>query len=478
MGSNDDSDAQRISDFADQVKRKQRHRIRFFPPTKLDAFVVCHPGLEPYLSQELSALGLEHKVAVGGAQLEAPTSDDLMDCHLHLGTASQVLLRCGEPFTARGLSELKRKVEKLPWNEILRDDVELKLRVSSSKSLLLHSTAIRDRVVQGIYKVLGREVPETSGDDGTTGKDSSTDNSDATPEFDHRIPMTVRVSRDRVQISLESSVLPMHKRGYRVETGKAPLREDLAYAFLMSAGWTPPSPKRRPREGHVAPYQGLLDPFCGSGTIPIEAAGMASGLPPGRLLHAPFPGTHLNSPTTWKKLVAKAMQKSAQTDTSDIRIAASDRDKGALEITKSNAVRAGVLGMIDIQHGAFTASSWLENPETAPERLLLASNLPFGRRVSPLGSKSRIKQFLPLHQTLAKRLGKLKEAGRDYTAVLLTDDPLVVRKGGYPNDLFIKFKTNHGGIKVSAMLTTSSSSGVDDTAISVDDSEDDTEAQA
>jgi 23S rRNA G2445 N2-methylase RlmL len=150
----------------------------------------------------------------------------------------------------------------------------------------------------------------------------------------------------------------------------------------------------------------------------------------------------------------KSLQQSAKVDTSDFQIAASDRDKGALEIAKSNAQRAGVLSMIDVRHCAFSGHSWLEDPDNAPDRLLLAANLPFGRRVSPLGSKSRDKQFLPLHQTLATRLMNLNEAGRQFSAILLTDDPALVRRGGYKSDMFIKLRTNHGGINVSAMLTT------------------------
>jgi putative N6-adenine-specific DNA methylase len=376
------------------------------------------------------------------------TPGDLLDCHLYLGTATQVQLRCGEPFTARGLSELKRKVEKLPWNEILQDDIKLKVKVSSSKSLLLHSTAIRDRVVQGIYHVLGRETVE----------EEEPDESDK-----NAVSLTVRVSRDQVQISIESSLTPLHKRGYRLETGKAPLREDLAYAFLLSAGWKPPPVKGMQDSRVPNMYNAFLDPFCGSGTIAIEAASMASGLPPGRLLTAPFQGTHLCDHDGWKNLVMKAMQKSAKIET-DLQISASDRDKGGLEIAKSNAKRAGVLGMIDVQHCAFSGHPWLENAADAPDRLLMAANLPFGRRISPLGSKDRIKQFLPLHQTLASRFRDLNDAGRQFSAILLTDDPGLVRRGGYKTDLHIKFSTKHGGIPVTAMLTTSSSDGAPPTS--------------
>jgi hypothetical protein len=90
-------------------------------------------------------------------------------------------------------------------------------------------------------------------------------------------------------------------------------------------------------------------------------------------------------------------------------------------------------------------------------KMLLASNLPFGRRVSPLGSKDRIKQLLPLHQTMATRLADSNDAGRQFSAILLTDDSVLVRRGGYKTDLRVKFSTKHGGIPVSAMLTTSSS---------------------
>jgi putative N6-adenine-specific DNA methylase len=107
------------------------------------------------------------------------------------------------------------------------------------------------------------------------------------------VRIAVRFVDDVATISLDTSATPLHRRGYRLDGAKAPLREDIAFAVLQAAGF---------RKGMA-----LLDPFCGSGTIAIEAACIAAGLPPGRLRPAPLQGFAFADAAEWQKLLAQLL---------------------------------------------------------------------------------------------------------------------------------------------------------------------------
>ena len=447
----EESSDEETDDGEPRQKKKRRFKKHWpFPPQHMEVYVSCLAGLETFLSEELTALGIEHVVTGHGATISHPTTvNDLLRCHLYLGTASNVFLRCGAPFTARHLAELRRKVELLPWSQLLwrNRNLQFQVKVTSSKSRLMHTTAIRERVVQGIDKALGRDdekeepvVTEKAQQDGPV------------------VRLSIQVIRDQVQISIDTSLTPLHQRAYRLETARAPLREDLAFAFLWSAGWKPAwtGDKQQEKMSKTVPvHTSFLDPFCGAGTIAIEAAAIAAGLAPGRLRPAPLEGTHLYSPRLWKQLVMKSMTDSARIGSSTVQIKASDRVEGCIAAAQSNAKRAGVLDMIDFATTPFSSHQWLENPATAPSKMLLASNLPFGRRIKTT-SNDKTYPKLPLYQTLAHRLTKMSDAGNSAAAILLTNDPRLVRQAGFPNDVKTAFSAKHGGIPVSAMFINSS----------------------
>jgi len=438
-----------------------------FPPDRLSAYISCQDGLEPFLKQELDMLGIAHKMhKTYGAHLSHPSVEDLMRCHLFLGTASNIFLRCGDPFTARALGELSRKVQAMPWKNILDyDDVDqppkFKVKVKSSKSRLLHTTAIRDHLLSGIYASLGfaehaqkqKDLKKNSKNE----KQASHDDDEEEDDDDGTaVRLTIHFFRDKAQIAIDTSATPLHRRAYRLASGKAPLREDLAFAFLFSAGWRPVYALSDKQQQLVSQpkFTSFIDPFCGSGTLAIEAAAMASGLPPGRLRPAPLAGTTLYDPEGWEKLVMQAMQRSAAIDSSAIKVCASDRDRGAVESTKSNAQRAGVLGLIETKDCAFSKHPWLEKPADAPENLLLAGNLPFGRRLKvPLHKRNHKKNpLLPLYQSIATHLDSFGDAGKQLTAMFLSDEPVLFGVTGCAQKFDTAFSTKHGGIKVSGVL--------------------------
>lgn len=441
--------------------------------------VTCLPGLEFVLSAELSMLGIQHRVPSSGKKkkdgkihLQKATIDDLFRCSLYLGSASQIRLRCAS-FSARGLSELKRKTAIIPWKEICRIDSikngNVDVRVVSSKSKLYHTGAIRDRILQGIDEHFGQD---NYNDDKEEEKDNSNDdkeeekqknqskNREGKRSSDSAVPtvlLDVHVFRDQVQIFVNAFPIPLHQRGYRQQVAKAPLREDLAFAMLFTAGWTPvwnlddtTVPDRE--------WQGLVDPFCGSGTIAIEGAAMMLGLPPGRLRDTPFKGLLLEDKQKWStevnRSVAAANKK--EFDNKLFSISASDRDSGAVEATKANAKRAGVLDALTIQKASLSSQIWFEKPSEAPPSLLVVTNPPFGKRIS---SKSSSKGLLTLYQSLGQCIQRLaRDHGRKLCGVVLTDNTKLLSRTGASFPFKTSFKTFHGGLKVSAMKFDLSSS--------------------
>jgi putative N6-adenine-specific DNA methylase len=300
------------------------------------------------------------------------------------------------------------------------------IRVTSTKSKLMHTNAIAERVQAAIDESLGREAQENKG------------------EIDpcKNVRLTVRIVRDMVLMSIDTSSSPLHQRGYRLETAKAPLREDLAFALLYSSGWQPH------HDGEIK-FEGLLDPFCGSGTIVIEGASIVAGLPPGRLRPAPLRGTQLFDPSQWKTLLDDNVPSKRQ---AHVVICGNDRNAGAVSAAISNATRAGVRGLIDFRQAALASNPWFEDPLLAPDCPLIVTNPPFGKRIKGKDTKRDIHPLLPLYQTLGGRMGRLMEAKPGAGITMLSHDPKLARKMGLP-DMSVAFSTHHGGIDVSAMTT-------------------------
>jgi putative N6-adenine-specific DNA methylase len=187
--------------------------------------------------------------------------------------------------------------------------------------------------------------------------------------------VVVRILHDQCTISLDSSGELLHRRGYRLATAKAPLRETLAATVLMAAGWH--------QEAEEA-IQVLMDPFCGSGTIPIEAALMATGTAPGLAAGQPRQYAFMQWPdfdaALWQQILEEAVERQrSRTARSEgrIRIAGSDRDAGAIAAAQANAARAHMAGWIELETQPFSALSAGENKGS------IVTNPPYGLRVSP-----------------------------------------------------------------------------------------------
>ena len=401
-------------------------------------FASCLPGLEAILHDELINLGFnpqssaERLIGSGGIAFTVDSVESLMKCHLHLGTATHVLLRCGEPFKARGMEELRRKVSKMDfWRQYVGDCTSspmplptFDIRVSASKSRLLHTKGIAQRVESGIYTALGVNENDTP-------QDSARDSERPA------IRLVVRVKNDYAQISVDTSEQPLHRRGYRQPgcAGKSPLREDIAYALLYGSGW------RRLGENvkQAMSFSHLLDPCCGSGTIPIEGAALASGLPPGRLLPQPMAGSSLANEWLWRQMMANA--ESQTMDIGNSFVLGSDRDKGVIAACKENAAAAGVQDIVQFENCAVKNNPWLGAGKhgAVPDSLLICTNPPFGIR------SSKAKNLYPLYKAIVDCAG---ESGSSLT--ILAHDVGLVRTATR-NEAEVLFSSQHGGLSIAAM---------------------------
>ena len=315
----------------------------------LTCYAVTAPGLWPFTAQEMESLGVPplNLPAVSNSGHNLPTDPGGLDfradlvtlyrLNLQLRTASRILVRLGNFFYARTFQELRQRSANLAWERFLQPGQPVEIRVTCHKSKLYHSDAVAERIALAIADRLGQPAPREKGA--------------------QRIQ--ARLDHDRMTISVDSSGENLHRRGYRLASAKAPLRETLAAALLLASGWDASTP--------------LLDPFCGSGTIPIEAALLALKIAPGLNRKFAFMNWPDFDQPAWQTLLAEAR---AGQGSAAPPILASDRDQGAIEMARANAERAGVAAHIQFTRQAVSAIQALQ-----PAGWVI-TNPPYGTRVS------------------------------------------------------------------------------------------------
>jgi len=377
-------------------------------------FAVCTPGLEPFAALELDRLDLigghspsqsENFLTKSGPQYKAGGIEfqgslhDVYRANLYLRTASRVLVRLGE-FYASAFPELRRKASRLLWENYLAPERPIALRVTCQKSHLYHEGAVAERVAGAIADRLGKPPPVQK-----YHEDSGTE----LPQL-----FVVRLVDNLCTISMDSSGALLHRRGYRLATAKAPLRETLASAMVMASGWDTISP--------------LLDPFCGSGTIPIEAALLARRCPAGYTRRFAFMDWPNFDSKFWNKLLADA----GKAIVSDIpKIIASDRDAGAIQAAQANAERAGVADCIEFSRKAISAI----DPPPGPGWVV--TNPPYGVRLRKTNDL----------RNLYAQLGKvLRTRCPGWHVTVLCDSIQLIRSTGLEFDKGISMM--NGGLKV------------------------------
>lgn len=369
------------------------------PADPMTCYAVTQPGLEAVTAAELAQLGLGSATPEAGGISFAADLRGLYQANLHLRTASRVLVRLAS-FHAASFAELERHARRVDWTRVLTEGAPLRFRVSSRKSRLYHQDGIAERLLRAATAA----VP---------GVHELTGASDE-PESDRAGQLfVVRVFRDEVTISADSSGALLHRRGYRQATARAPLRETLAAAMLLAVQWSG--------------EHSLVDPFCGSGTIPIEAALMAAGIPPGRHRLFAFEQWPGFDRADWNRLRADA---DAAVRAPAVPIIGGDRDAGAIEASLANAERAGVAEWVRFERAPLSALELPDQPGW------IITNPPYGVRI---GERNRLRD-------LYARLGQIVRAHPDWRLAFLSSHPMLSAQTALP--LTPLFATITGGIHI------------------------------
>jgi putative N6-adenine-specific DNA methylase len=366
---------------------------------------------------ELADLGIRAAPEQGGAAWDA-TIEEVWRANLHLRIASRVLVRVAR-FRARSFIELERHARRIEWARYLASGTSASLRVTSRKSKLYHEGAISERFTRWITEATGSAAVRLAAVD--EADDEVTDGGSQL--------FVVRVLRDECIVSVDSSGELLHRRGYRQAVARAPMRENLAAALLRAADWAGDVP--------------LLDPLCGSGTIPVEAALIARRIPPGlaRADRQPRSFAFERWPgfdgSAWKRIVEEA--RAAILPASPVGIAGSDRDTGAIDAARANADRAGVPGDVVFEVRALSAA---EPPADQAGRAgLVAVNPPYGVRIG---------EARPLRNLYAA-LGRLMtERLPGWRLAMVSANEELERQVG--RELREAFVTSNGGIRLRSWI--------------------------
>lgn len=323
----------------------------------------CHFGLEAVLKKEIIELGYEILQVEDGRVSFAGDEEAVCRANLHLRTAERILIKIGS-FPAVTFEELFQGTKDLPWESYIPIDGKFWVaKAASVKSKLFSPSDIQSIMkkaiverLKGVYRV------------GWFGEEGAS------------FPLRVFIMKDMVTVGLDTTGESLHKRGYRKLTAKAPIAENLAAALIMLTPWN----KNRI----------LVDPFCGSGTFPIEAAMMAANMAPG--LSRNFLAEnweHLLPEQVWQDAFEEAEDLVDLTVDTDIQ--GYDIDDEMVTISRENAKRAGVDQLIHFQRRPVAA---LSHPKKYG---FLITNPPYGERLEE-------KEKLPeLYRTLGERYQNL-----------------------------------------------------------------------
>jgi putative N6-adenine-specific DNA methylase len=360
-----------------------------------EIFLVAAPGLEPVLCAEACALGFREPTTITGGVTIRGGWPDAWRANLELRGAGRVLARIGA-FRVLHLAQLDKRARRIAWSEVLRRDAPFRVEASCKSSRVYHSGAAAQRIERAIREELGAPVSP-----------------------DAEVCIKVRIENDLCTIAIDTSGEPLHKRGHKEAVNKAPMRETMASLFLRQCGYDGTEP--------------VVDPMCGSGTFVIEAAEIATGLKPGRSRHFAFEQLANFDDAAWRRL-----RDEGGTVTPTVRFYGSDRDAGAINMSRANADRAGVSGITEFQH---LAISDLIAPSGPPGLVIV--NPPYGTRIGE--QKSLHPLYRALGQTLHDRF-----AG--WRVGLITSEASLAKATGLP---FAppSGSVSHGGLRVTLFKT-------------------------
>lgn len=325
----------------------------------------CHFGTEAVLKEEIKALGYEIEEVCDGKVTFCGDASAMARCNVFLRTTERILLEVAR-FKAETFDELFEKTKAIPWEEYIpRDGKFWVTKATSIKSKLFSPSDIQSimkkAMVESLKKAYGISI---------------------FPENGAEYPIRVTLMKDEVTIGIDTSGESLHKRGYRRLCGKAPITETLAAALILLTPWK--------KDRH------LVDPFCGSGTFPIEAAMIGASIAPG--MNRSFTAEN------WKNLMEKKLWYEAVTEAQDIMdanelsnmsIQGYDIDGAIVSAARENAREAGVEKYIHFQERAVKD---LNHPNSYG---FVITNPPYGARLEE-------KEAMPaLYREIAKSFQRL-----------------------------------------------------------------------
>lgn len=339
---------------------------------RFELIAPCHFGLEAVLKKEIVDLGYEITEVENGRVTFEGDAEAVCRANIFLRTAERILLKVGS-FRAETFDELFEKTRELPWEYYLPRDAKCWIKKASSINSKLFSPSdiqkiMKKAIVRRMQKEYGLEyLPETGAE----------------------YPLRVFFYKDQVTVGLDTSGDSLHKRGYRKMTSRAPITETLAAALILLTPW---------KKDRI-----LVDPFCGSGTFPIEAAMIAANIAPG--MERSFLAED------WKNLIPRKNWYHAMDEASElmenpgsIDIQGYDMDGEVIKAARENAKLAGVDQYIHFQQRALCD---LSHPKKYG---FIISNPPYGERIEE-------KKNLP---ALYKEIGERYRALDSWSLYLIT----------------------------------------------------------
>ena len=323
---------------------------------KMEWIAPCHFGLESVLKREIQDLGYEIVQVEDGRVTFAGGMDAVCRGNIFLRTAERILLKVGS-FRAETFEELFERTKEIPWEEYIPQDGKFWVtKAASVKSRLFSPSDIQSIMKKAMVERLKTRY-----------------RIQWFPETGSSYPVRVFLMKDVVTVGLDTTGTSLHKRGYRPVAGKAPIAENLAAALIMLTPW------KRDRI--------LVDPFCGSGTFPIEAAMMAANIAPG--MNRSFTAeswTNLIPKKSWYEAVNEAQDMIDDNIEADIQ--GYDADGDVLRTARRNAEEAGVSHLIHFQQRE------VRNLSHPKKYGFIITNPPYGERLEEKETLPRIyKEF-------------------------------------------------------------------------------------
>lgn len=337
-----------------------------------DLIATCASGIEALVGKELRHLGYEVEVENGRVRFRG-TLEDIFWTNLWLRTADRVKIILTE-FEAKTFDDLFEQTKTVAWDQFLPMDAEFPVNAKSQKSTLHHVPSIQSIVKKAVVKQMSAAYHRRT----------------KFPENGAKFQIEAVLNKDHVLLLLDTTGSSLFKRGYRVEKGVAPLKENMAAALILLARWYPEMP--------------FVDPVCGSGTLPIEAALIGRNIAPGTWRSFACEAWPLFSDEISEKMRAKA--KEAINTEQKLNIRGYDIDGEMVSISRLNAKKAGVLHDIEFKQLA------VKDFKTTDKNGVIVANPPYGVRLSDQKEAAKLYQ----------QMGQLYRPLKTWSKYILSSD--------------------------------------------------------